>query len=188
MIMNKILVTNGYSIHSDAQREQHDYYATNPNCVKDLVQVETFNYYILEPCCGEGHISKALIDAGYFVFSSDLIDRGFGIVKDIFSYPAWGGDIITNPPYKNSVKYVKHCLDIVNNGAKVAMFLKLTFLEGKERYEFFKDNPPKVVYVYSSRQICAKNGKFDKCETNAICYCWYVWVKGFKGEPVIRWI
>lgn len=83
---------------------------------------------------------------------------------------------------------MKHCLDIVNDGAKVAMFLKLTFLEGKERYEFFKDNPPKVVYVYSSRQICAKNGKFDKCKTNAICYCWYVWVKGFKGEPVIRWI
>lgn len=50
--MNKVLVTNGCSIHSDAQREQHDYYATNPNCVKDLLQVETFNYYILEPCCG----------------------------------------------------------------------------------------------------------------------------------------
>jgi len=24
--------------------------------------------------------------------------------------------------------------------------------------------------------------------SNAVCYCWYVWQKGYMGEPRIRWI
>ena len=37
------------------------------------------------------------------------------------------------------------------------MFLKVQFLEGKRRKEFFKKFPPKVVYVFSERIMCAKN-------------------------------
>ena len=33
---------------------------------------------ILEPCCGIGSISKILKENGYSVYSSDLIDRGYG--------------------------------------------------------------------------------------------------------------
>lgn len=65
------------------------------------------------------------------------------------------------------------------------MFLKLQFLEGKNRKKFFKENPPKVVYVSSSRLECGINGKFSG--TSAVAYAWFVWEKGFKGEPVIRW-
>lgn len=187
-MMDKIFVTNGCSNHTDKDRQTHDYYATDPKCVNELLEVEQFQHNILEPCCGEGHISKELIKHGYNVTSSDLIDRGFGTTKDLLSYEHWSGDIITNPPYKNAVKYVKHCLDIVDDGAKVAMFLKITFLESKERLKFFKKYPPKYVYVYSSRRLCALNGDFEKSKVKAICYCWFIWVKGYKGEPTIRWI
>ena len=186
--MDKIFVTNGCSNHSNIERQKEDYYATDPKCVRELLQVECFSRNILEPCCGQGHISKELVKNGYTVTSSDLINRGYGNVKDLLLWAHWNGDIITNPPYKNAVKYVKHCLDIVDDGAKVAMFLKITFLEGKERLKFFKEYPPRHVYVYSSRRLCALNGDFENSTTTAVCYCWYVWVKGFKGEPVIRWI
>lgn len=186
--MDKIFIVNGCSNHTDKERQTQDYYATDPKCVNELLEFEHFNRNILEPCCGEGHISKELEKHGYVVTSTDLIDRGYGDIKDLLSYEHWHGDIITNPPYKNAVKYVKHCLDIVNDGAKVAMFLKITFLEGKERLKFFKKYPPKYVYVYSSRRLCSMNGEFDKYKSTAICYCWFVWVKGFKGEPTIRWI
>ena len=82
----------------------------------------------------------------------------------------------------------------VKNGHKVAMFLKLTFLEGKKRRELFEKYPPKYVYVSSSRLECLKNG--DMVDKNgremtgiggAGCYCWYIWEKGFTGEPTIRW-
>lgn len=187
-MMDKIFVTNGCSNHSNVERQKEDYYATDPICVDELLQAEQFQHNILEPCCGEGHISKELVKRGYNVVSSDLIDRGYGDVKDLLSYEHWSGDIITNPPYKNAIKYVKHCLDIVDDGAKVAMLLKITFLESKERLKFFKEYPPKYAYVYSSRRLCALNGEFEKYKVTAICYCWFVWVKGYKGEPTIRWI
>ena len=33
---------------------------------------------------------------------------------------------------------------------------------------------------------CAKNGDFEHTE-KAIAYAWYVWEKGFTGDPVIKW-
>ena len=126
---------------------------------------------------------------GYKVKSSDLIARGVGAdIQDFFEITDWDGDIISNPPYKNALDFVKHSLDIVKDGSKVAMFLKILFLEEKTRKEFFLENPPKVIYVASGRLNCAKNGDFDKYTTGAVCYAWFVWEKGFKGELVIRWI
>lgn len=72
------------------------------------------------------------------------------------------------------------------------MFLKLSFLEGQARYSFYKTNPPKYVYVFSERVACAKNGDFysdsGKKIGSAVAYAWYVWQKGFTGDPVIKWI
>ncbi len=80
-------------------------------------------------------------------------------------------------------------LSIIPIGKKVAMFLKLQFLEGKKRKKMFLANPPKVVYVSSSRLNCAKNGDFETYKQNsAIAYAWFVWEKGFKGDTIIKWI
>lgn len=76
----------------------------------------------------------------------------------------------------------------MQDGAKVAMFLKILFLEGQKRRKFFEQHPPKYVYVASGRLSCAKNADFEKYPSSAVCYAWFVWEKGFKGEPVIRWI
>ena len=48
------------------------------NKVLDLLKVESFHHYVLEPACGGGFISQPLMDNGYDVLSTDLIDRGFG--------------------------------------------------------------------------------------------------------------
>lgn len=98
------------------------------------------------------------------------------------------GDIITNPPYKFALEFVKRALDSVQPGRKVAMFLKLQFLEGKARKQFFLEHPPKVVYVSSSRIICAMNGEFEKYPSSAVAYAWFVWEKGFNSDPIIKWI
>jgi hypothetical protein len=68
------------------------------------------------------------------------------------------------------------------------LFLKIQFLEGQKRKELFKEYPPKYVYVHSSRQLCAKDGEFEKYTATTQFYAWYIWEKGFKGEPIIRWI
>jgi hypothetical protein len=172
-----------------SDREQHDFYATEPKAVELLLEEEQFQQSILEPCCGLNHITDVLRNKGYQVTTSDLIDRGAGAeVKDFFDYTHWHGDIVTNPPYSQAVDFVEHSLKIIEDGSKVAMFLKIQFLEGKKRKEFFKQFPPKYIYVASSRLRCAKSGEFHKYGSSAVCYAWFVWKKGYQGEPSVRWI
>lgn len=192
--MEKKKITNsmrtlGSTSITKADREENDFYATEPKAVELLLAEENFANNILEPCCGQKHITNILEQAGYTVKSSDLIDRNVGAdIQDFFEITDWDGDIISNPPYKNALDFVKHSLEIVKEDSKVAMFLKILFLEGKKRKEFFEKHPPKVIYVASGRLNCAKNGDFDKYPSSAVCYAWFVWEKGFKGEPVVRWI
>ena len=99
-------------------------------------------------------------------------------------------DIITNPPYKYAKEFVEHALDISMDSTKVAMFLKVQFLEGKARKELFEKYPPKKIYVSSSRLLCAKNGDFDgmrKGGGSAVAYAWFVWQKGYTGDTIVRW-
>ena len=183
----------GASNHSTYERQQHDYYATEPKAVELLLAEETFAPTIWECACGEGHLSKVLEKAGYSVISTDLVYRGFGYPAsvDFLSDKAEGGfagDIITNPPYKYALEFVKQAIRVIRPHNKAAMFLKLTFLEGQRRKEFFKANPPRTIYVSSSRLICARNGEFKKFDSSAVAYAWFVWEKGFSGDPIIKWI
>lgn len=171
--------------------EINDYYATDPKAVEILLENEEFYHYIWELACGEGHISSVLKEHGYCVKSSDIIDRGYE-GTEIFDFlkaePSHNDyDIITNPPYKYAKEFVEKALEILPmDGAKVAMFLKLTFLEGQARRELFKKYPPKTVYVFSGRVECAKNGKFTG--GSAVAYAWFVWETGYKGKSVIKWV
>jgi hypothetical protein len=182
----------GASNHIDKERQQHDYYATEPKAMELLLAEEQFSPVIWECACGEGHLSKVLEQHGFEVISTDLIYRGFGDPEPLDflkeSLEDFEGDIITNPPYKYALEFVEQALNSVQLGRKVAMFLKLQFLEGKSRKQFFLHNPPKPVYVSSSRLKCAKNGGFEIIASSAVAYAWFVLEKGFQGDPIIKWI
>lgn len=190
---NSIFKTLGATNHTDKERQKEDYYATDPFAAELLLQEETFCADIWEPACGEKHLSKVFERHGYNVRSSDIIDRCGNEIYDFLGMDnlKWNGDIITNPPYKYAVDFIYKALSIIPDGRKVAMFLKVTFLEGKERKNLFLTFPPKVIYVSSSRILCAKNGDFQKMKDGgggAQAYAWYVWEKGYKGETIIKWI
>lgn len=90
------------------KREENDYYATSPHAVE--IALPTFekiglggvNKAVWECACGEGHISKTLEKHGYKVYSTDLINRGYGEQQDFLEANKYnsfvGCDIITNPP------------------------------------------------------------------------------------------
>lgn len=172
------------------EREAHDFYATEPKALELLLEKEDFNKKIWEPACGEGHLSKVLLDRGYDVLSTDLIQRSFGKggVDFLTTQGKIDRDIITNPPYRHALEFIVHALNVTNKGSKIAMFLKLQFLEGKRRREFFDKFPPEKIYVSSSRLRCAMNGDFLKySKSNAVCYAWFIWTNGYYGEPILRW-
>jgi hypothetical protein len=179
------------SNHSSSEREKNDFYATDPKAIDLLLEKENFSDLIWEPACGQGHLSKRLEQNGYEVLSTDLIDRGFGIAGVNFlnqgSAPA-GCDIITNPPYKFAVDFTIRALNLLEPGHKLALFLKIQFLEGKERKKLFLNFPPKKIYVSSSRLKCAINGDFENINSSAVYYAWFVWEKGYKGQTIIDWI
>lgn len=184
-----VFKTIGASNHTNNERQREDYYATEPAATEWLCKLEHFNGPILEPSCGEGHISEVLKAQGYNVTSRDLVNRGYGDEADFLSIDntEWAGDIITNPPYKYAREFVKKALQIISDGNKVAMFLKLTFLEGKARRNLFRTTPPIRVWVSSSRLKCAMNGEFDAMGGSATAYAWFVWQKGYKGDTIIKW-
>lgn len=191
---NSIFKCLGSSHHTDKERQREDYYATDPKAAHLLLDVEIFEGKIWEPACGEKHLAKVFEDRGYSVRSSDIVDRCGNEVFDflgIENCKPWKGDIVTNPPYKYAVEFIYKALSLITEGNKVAMFLKVQFLEGKSRKRLFKEFPPKTIYVSSSRINCAKNGDFSGMRTtggSAVAYAWYVWEKGYKGDTIVKWI
>lgn len=181
----------GASSHSDEEREANDYYATDPQAIDYLKEKIDLPHVILEPSCGEGHLSKRLEELGHKVYSYDKIDRGYGEVQDYFfmeKLPEGCRCIITNPPYKYATEFVLKSLDLLPDGGLCCMFLKTSFLEGVTRWErIYRDNPPCKVLQFMRRLECAKNGEFGKF-IGAVAYAWFVWRKGFKGAPTIEWI
>lgn len=171
-------------------RQAEDFYATEPTAVYELLEREKFRDTVLEPCVGMGHIAHVLTDCGYNVIAQDVVDRGYPntTIKDFLTQECNLCDIVTNPPYVLAKEFVEHALDISPKGTKVAMFLKLTFLESISRKELFERYPIKTLWVCSQRRNCAKNGDFEKYPSSAVAYGWYVWEKGYKGDSVIKWI
>lgn len=149
--------TLGASNHAAHERQSEDYYATEPKATEWLCKLESFKGPILEPSCGEGHIAKVLMAHGYEVECRDLVDRGFGTSgKDFLDIDntTWKGDIITNPPYKFALEFVRKALAIIPDGHKVAMFLKIQFLEGKARRKLFDSTPQDGVGIVEQTTLC----------------------------------
>lgn len=189
-------------------RIENDFYATDPKAVKMILNSGAFDFYrnpsikILEPCVGEGHIIKEVID--YYKEKNnieyttlDIVDRGFSdtIVCDFLN---WKFDkkydlIITNPPYSLATEFVEKSIGGLSNKGYLAMFLKIQFLEGKKREELFKKYPPKYIYVFRNRMATWNNGQPKDPETGkkwatTMCHAWFIWQKDSTTEPIVRWL
>lgn len=188
-------VTLGASNHTDHDRAENDYYATDPIAAEKLLEIEPEIHNIWECSCGAGHLAKVFEKNNKLNIASDIVDRGYHsetcgqnsdfLKLDLENY--YNGSIVTNPPYKFALEFCEQALKIVNDGELVCMFLKLTFAEGKARRKFFDKYPPIRVWVSSSRLKCAMNGNFETMGSSAACYAWFVWRKGYKGTTTLKW-
>ena len=181
------------------ERVQDDYYATPYQATEMLLDEVKFNGNFLEPCVGGGHIVDVI--KKYYpdecVYGVDLVDRGYPntLVTDFLKHDFLGqkfDNVVTNPPYSLAQEFLEKSMEVVNDGGKIAMFLKIQFLEGAKRREMFKKYPPKYIYVFSKRQNPWRNGspvdEKGKPWSSTMCFAWFVWEKGFTGEPIVRWL
>jgi surface antigen len=173
------------------ERQKDDFYATPETSTQALLRAESFDGDIWEPACGDGAISKVLEANGYRVASSDLVDRGYGEprVDFLMEYKPRAPNIVTNPPFKLANDFARKALQMTTG--KVALLLKVGFLEGKGRRDLYDDSPFARLLVFRERQTFLKNG--DTAITmngggGMIAYGWFVWEHGYTGKPTLGWL
>jgi hypothetical protein len=172
----------GHNLNND--RNKNDFYPTPPEATLALLNKQKFEGNIWECACGDGAISKILIDEGYDVYSSDLIDRNYGDVGlDFLESNKKYDNIITNPPFKLSLEFTLKALSCVNN--KAVFLHKLTYLEGIKRYQnIFNLNKLEKVLIFSRRLGFKKNDK----KGGLMCFAWFIFDVNYNGKPQIDWI
>ena len=181
------------------ERVTHDFYATDPKALKMLMEEYQFNEgSFLEPCVGNGNLANIIKDEfpGSEITCIDIVDRGYPntIIHDFLT---WETDekfdnIITNSPYSIAKEFVEKGLSLLDEGGKMAMFLKVQFLEGMKRQLMFEKYPHKYMYVFTKRMPTWKNGQpkdeNGKKWATTMCHAWFIWEKDSKAEPIIRWL
>ncbi len=180
-----------------ANRAPLDFYTTPPEAVHALLGAEDFPGLVWEPACGDGAISRVLQarKGNHAVISSDISDYGFGTVGVDFLRPeTWPavmralpevGHVVTNPPFSLAVPFALQALKV--SRGKVALLLRLQFLEGGSRKAFFEESSLARVWVFSRRISCHRNG--DTSQTGGMmAHAWFVWEKGHQGPPTLGWI
>lgn len=190
-------VSRQLGTHSDKERHKDDYYATDPRAVKDLIAMLNKHNIeipkeIVETSVGGGHIAKEFEKIGCNVTGYDIVDRGYPntIIRDYLTVDKLpdGCMVIENPPFKRNIEFIKHSLSLIKNGQYICTFQKIQFLESQERKLFFEENPPKYVFVFSKRVKTYINGDMSDKQSSAMCFCWFVFEKGYHGDTVVKWI
>lgn len=170
-------------------REKDDFYPTPERATLALLSAETFDGDVWEPACGDGAISKLFVDRGYNVISSDLVDRGYGEcgVDFLMEWQPRAPNIVTNPPFKLAVPFAQKALQL--SSAKVALLLKIAFLEGQERSKLFRSSPLARVHVFSQRLAFVPGDGARKLDGGGMmAFAWFVWDRAHSGPPQLGWL
>jgi hypothetical protein len=193
---NGTRTTSGYPRNSGYARVDADWYVEPRYVTKQLLNAEDFEGAILDPCCGGGSIVSVCRDHGYDAYGSDIVDRGFGTIRELFDIHEEVDCIITNPPFRIAEACVRHSLGIVR--LKAALIMPLTFLESRERNALFRSGSLLCVYPCSDRPSMPPgqmNGRRDRHgalvqprgKGGKSPYAWFIFMPGFEGDPEIRW-
>lgn len=188
LMLDKTNIKKGIS-----ERQINDYYATDPIAIDLLINnYNVFSKNIWEPACGEKYLSKRLEEKGYNVKSTDLIAYNKSVeILDFLKFDplidgVFEGDIITNPPFNFVNEFLEKSMDSIKTHFHVSLFLKIQILESKKRKNLFEKYPPKMILVPSKRIIVAKDGNFKETKGSAMCLCWFIFQKGFKGITQLK--
>lgn len=184
MKKNSALAYVGHNANND--REENDFYPTPDNATKSLLDRQKFDGNIWECACGNGAMSKLMIEEGYDVYSSDLIDRGYGETGiDFLQSTKQVDNIVTNPPFNLATEFTTHAFTLAKK--KVVMLSKVSYLEGlKRRTEIFDKKKLEKVLIFSRRVPFKKSG--DTVARGLMAFGWFIYDVNYNGLPTIDWI
>lgn len=172
---------------NDPNRNKNDLYPTPPIATYILHKYTKLPENIIEPCAGRGNISIELIRNGYNVTSYDLHEyenplctistgQDFLMLEKQKSIQA----LVTNPPYHKDLPR-KIAEKSISEYDFTALFLRLTFLEGKKRRNMFTNFPPSDI-IFMSDRVKFDSNHIEPIEKKdqiggMIAYAWFIWDK-----------
>ncbi len=187
--------------HTTKGRETDDFYATDPKAIEMLIGAAPHIFHqarkngtpIWEPACGTGNLAKYLTKSGFVVYASDLKDRGFGEVHVDFlntKIDRCPPIILTNPPYSLANEFILHALDILPDGGVYIALMNITYLCGQKRYAtIYSKGILREVYLFKKRIECWRNNDREMYGGKAMVdFAWYVFQKGYNGQPTLYWL
>lgn len=179
------------SSHHHADRGL-DAYFSPPEATLSLLSIESQHLpkRIWEPAAGDGAIVKPLIEAGFQVFASDLVDYGLedcaAGVDYLKAEPLCEPHgVITNPPYKLAMKFAEKAL---RETFYLALLLRTNFLESTARIDFFREHQPARIWISSRRlPMMHRRGWQGKRAPSNTCFAWFVWDRRSETKCVVDW-
>jgi len=202
--------------HSTTERAKDDFYQSSPEianalfeCVKagikrnKLYEEGLENTVVIDSSVGTGTLLEPFKNKCWSLIGYDIADRGYKHVRVqdwltvrpddeaketwFYRYPKI---IVQNPPFKLALEFVQHGLELLNKGELLFSLHRIQFLEGLERFENLYKNKykrPKYVFIFTKRVSCITPDIENKGQ-NAVCFAWFMWQKGFRGNTQIKWI
>jgi len=170
-----------------AERRTDDFYATPAWCVEALLPKLRPFASVLDPSAGRGAILDAVREweSGAATCGFELDRRRAGecagaghyvYCADALAVPWPCTDVIVmNPPFSFLMEFIEEALGQKHNETEVACLLRLGFLAGQKRRDFWRANPADM-WVLSRRPSFTGKG------TDSADYCWAVWGTGTRGR------
>lgn len=185
---------------NDLNRNDNDLYPTAPLATYILQKYIDLPHYIVEPCAGRGNISIELIRHGHNVQSYDMFEYDNSLCdiqsgQDVLSLdkPVYASALVTNPPYHKDLPRLIAKKGIAEYDL-TALFVRLTFLEGKKRNKLFTNHPPSDI-IFLSDRIRFGTGLIEPVEDydqigGMIAYMWVIWDKRklSTGGTKLHWV
>ena len=187
---------------------EDDWFIEPPWVTTWLLERETFEGPVVDPCCGQGNIVEACLAHGLEAWGSDLRERDGAAGKPWFEGCAkfterntgfgWSRGpamtVISNPPYgraKTAEQFIWHFWPGSPWVRKLAVFVNAKFLFGAGRaHDLFRHNPPARVWPINPRPSCPP-GQFlldgGKAEGGVENFCWLVYARDAAPGTAIHW-
>jgi methylase of polypeptide subunit release factors len=184
---------------NNLDRNENDLYPTPPLATYVLHKYIDLPQNIVEPCAGRGNISVELMRGGHNVKSYDLheykptlceIETGIDVLT--LHKPERYDALVTNPPYHKDLPR-KIAEKGVSEYDLTALFVRLTYLEGKKRNLLFTKNTPSDI-IFLSDRIRFGTGLLEPINKKdqiggMIAYAWVVFNKKTTHENTkLRWV
>jgi len=121
------------------QQGSSDDFQTPPKALDPLYPFLKKGWIVWECASGKGNLAKALIDKGYSVRSTDILQG-----RDFLTWaPDQWDCVVTNPPFSLKQEFLERCYRL---GKPFALLLPLTTFETPARQALFREYGVQVIF------------------------------------------